>query len=162
MEKVYSLSTIEKQVEKWRSESKKIVFTNGCFDILHRGHVESLQIAKGYGDILVVGLNSDRSVRSVKGKNRPFVGEEDRAYMLAQLIFVDAICIFDDDTPMELMKIVQPDILAKGGDYTLDGVVGRDFVEQSGGKVVTVSLIEGRSTTNIIEKIIQSVKMDDS
>lgn len=158
MTKVFEYSEIEDQVQKWRDQGKKIVFTNGCFDILHRGHIESLQIAKSYGDILIVGLNSDRSVRSVKGKDRPFVSQDDRAYMLSQLMFVDAICIFDDDTPIELLKKIRPDILTKGGDYTLDGVVGRDMVEKWGGKVMTVALIEGRSTTSIIEKIVQSVK----
>jgi rfaE bifunctional protein nucleotidyltransferase chain/domain len=116
-------------VINWRKQKKVIVFTNGCFDILHRGHVEYLNKAKELGDILILGLNSDASIRRLKGPERPVVLEDDRAFMLSQLISVDAVTIFDEDTPIPLLKYIKPDILVKGGDYSLDQVVGRDVVE---------------------------------
>ncbi len=130
-----------------------IAFTNGCFDIIHRGHVEYLEKAKAQADVLVVGLNSDDSVRRLKGRERPYIGQEDRAFILSRLESVDMVCIFEQDTPLELVKRVQPDLLIKGGDYTVDNIVGKDVVEQSGGRVITIPLIAGRSTTNILEKI---------
>jgi len=144
---------IGEAVKNWRAQGKRIVFTNGCFDILHRGHVEYLNEAKKLGDILVLGLNSDRSVRQLKGVGRPLVSEDDRAFILSQLISVDVVSIFNEDTPINLLKVLKPDILVKGGDYTLDKVVGRDLVEHSGGKVVTIPVIEGKSTTDLIGKI---------
>jgi D-beta-D-heptose 7-phosphate kinase/D-beta-D-heptose 1-phosphate adenosyltransferase len=140
-------------VEKWRAEEKVIVFTNGCFDIIHRGHVDYLAKAKSMGDILVLGLNSDKSVKKLKGAGRPFVGEKDRAIVLSQLVPVDAVSVFEEETPLKLIKLVMPDILAKGGDYTPDTIVGRKEVEHYGGTVVAIPLVEGRSTTGLIEKI---------
>jgi len=140
-------------LKDWRSQNKTIVFTNGCFDILHRGHVEYLNAAKKLGDILVLGLNSDESVKRLKGETRPYVEENDRAFILSQLISIDAVVIFREDTPKDLLHLIKPDILAKGGDYSVDQVVGREIVEAYGGKVVTISLVDGRSTTDLIGKI---------
>lgn len=132
---------------------KVVVFTNGCFDIIHRGHVEYLEEASKHGDVLIVGINSDQSTNRLKGKGRPIIPEEDRAYILASLSSIDYVCIFDEDTPFELIKIVKPDVLVKGADYNLNEIVGRDFVEQYGGKVLTIPLVPERSTTEIIHKM---------
>ena len=132
---------------------RKIVFTNGCFDIIHRGHIEYLNKAKKLGDILIIGLNSDDSVRRLKGVNRPINYEQDRAIVLDNLKSVDYVCIFDEDTPYELIKIVQPDILVKGGDWAVQDIVGSDIVLALGGEVKNLYFIEGKSTTDIIEKI---------
>ncbi len=134
-------------------QGKKVVFTNGCFDILHRGHVEYLEKARLQGDALFIGLNSDESVRRLKGDLRPIMPEEDRAYILASLAMVDYIAIFEEDTPLKLIEALQPDILIKGGDYRVEDIVGREFVEQHGGKVITIPLLPNRSTSNIIEKL---------
>ena len=131
----------------------KIAFTNGCFDLLHRGHVEYLEQARAVADFLFVGLNSDASVRRLKGNGRPLMSADDRAYILSRLRAVDAVCIFEQDTPLELIQMVRPDFLIKGGDYRVEDIVGRDFVESYGGQVHTIPLIPGRSTTGIIEKI---------
>ncbi|MCX8052121.1 MAG: D-glycero-beta-D-manno-heptose 1-phosphate adenylyltransferase [Chlorobi bacterium] len=136
-----------------REAGKRIVFTNGCFDILHRGHVEYLAAARALGDVLVVGLNSDASVRRLKGPSRPIVGEDDRAAVLDALRWVDFVTIFDDDTPATLIELVQPDVLVKGGDYTPETVVGADTVRRRGGKVVIVPLLPGRSTSALVEQI---------
>lgn len=140
------------EVSKLRAEKvdKKIVFTNGCFDILHVGHIRYLQQASKLGDILIVGLNSDASVRKLKGKNRPVNSEEDRAEMLSVLGFIDYVVVFEEDTPYNLIKVVQPDVLVKGGDYRPEDVVGKDIVESRGGKVQILQYIEGKSTTGII------------
>ena len=135
------------------NDSKKIVFTNGCFDILHIGHKRYLQKAASLGDILVVGVNSDESVRRLKGPERPVNSEQDRAEMLSALGFVDYVVIFDEDTPYELIKKIQPDVLVKGGDYKSDEVVGREIVEARSGRVELIPFVEGKSTTNIIKKI---------
>ena len=134
---------------------KKIVFTNGCFDILHVGHKRYLQQAATLGDILVVGVNSDASVRRLKGPTRPVNNEQDRAEMLSALGFIDYVVIFDEDTPYELIKKIQPDVLVKGGDYKPEEVVGKDIVEARGGRLELISFVEGKSTTNIIKKINQ-------
>ena len=130
---------------------RTVVFTNGCFDILHPGHVESLAQAKALGDVLVVGLNSDASVRRLKGAGRPLMSEADRAVMLAALRSVDAVTLFDDDTPLELISTLLPDVLVKGGDYDLDGIVGREVVEEAGGEVRVLQFVEGYSTTRILD-----------
>ncbi|HMW34039.1 MAG TPA: D-glycero-beta-D-manno-heptose-7-phosphate kinase [bacterium] len=135
---------------------KKIVFTNGCFDILHVGHITLLNQARALGDALVVGLNSDASVRRLKGEKRPIVSEQERAHILAALASVDYVVLFDEDTPLELIRQIQPDILVKGSDYTLDRVVGRAEVESYGGRVALVDLVVGFSTTNIVESILQA------
>lgn len=136
-----------------RADRKKVVFTNGCFDILHRGHVQYLKDAKKLGDILVVGVNSDPSVRRIKGKERPIVPLEDRMAVLASLQSVDYVVSFDEDTPGRLMAELIPDVLVKGGDWAKDTIVGRDVVEKNGGKVVVISFLRGYSTRGIIAKI---------
>src|SRR5690606_34524896 len=126
---------------------------NGCFDILHRGHLEYLQAAADLGDILVVGLNSDASVKRLKGENRPINNQNDRAFALASLVFVDAVIIFDEDTPLELIQRVKPNVLVKGGDYSIGNIVGADFVKNIGGEVQVIPFVDGYSTTQIIEKM---------
>jgi rfaE bifunctional protein nucleotidyltransferase chain/domain len=140
-------------IRSWKEEGLKIVFTNGCFDILHLGHLDYLEKSRNLGDKLVIGLNTDRSVRKIKGPGRPINSEKARARMLAALVFVDAVIPFDEETPLELIKKVQPDILVKGKDYRIENIVGADFVMGNGGEVKTIDLIEGYSTTDLIEKI---------
>lgn len=137
----------------FKRHGQKIVFTNGCFDVLHFGHVHYLLQAKKLGDILVIGLNSDDSVRRLKGPTRPINGENERALVLAALVCVDYVTLFEEDTPEELIKVVRPDVLVKGGDYTLDNIVGAEFVTQNGGIVTTIPFVEGFSSTRIIEKL---------
>ncbi len=136
-----------------RNRKKIIVFTNGCFDLVHRGHVELLREAKGFGDILVVGVNSDASVRRLKGRGRPLVGEKDRAFVLAALEAVDRVVIFDEDTPLEAIRELEPDVLVKGAEYGRDEIVGARFVEESGGRVKRVPMRKGFSTTSLIRKV---------
>ena len=144
---------IKQELSKLRGKSKKIVFTNGCFDIIHAGHISYLNEAKTLGDILIVGLNSDKSVRRLKGGGRPIVSEQDRAYVLANLKPVDYVIMFDEDTPYELIKEIKPDVLVKGADYEGKSIVGSDIVESSGGKTVLINFIKGKSTSGIIKKI---------
>jgi len=132
--------------------SGRLVFTNGCFDILHRGHVEYLAAARALGDVLVVGLNSDASVRRLKGPDRPLNPETDRALVLAGLESVSAVVVFEDDTPLRLIRVLRPDVLVKGGDYSRDTIVGADDVESGGGSVVVIPLVPGRSTTSILSR----------
>ena len=132
---------------------QKIVFTNGCFDVLHFGHVHYLLEARKLGDILVIGLNSDDSVRRLKGPSRPINSEKERAFVLAALACVDYVTLFEEDTPEELIKVVKPDVLVKGGDYALDQIVGADFVKANGGRVTTIPFVEGFSSTQIIEQL---------
>lgn len=132
-------------------KGKRIVFTNGCFDILHLGHVEYLAKAKEKGDILVVGLNTDKSVKKIKGENRPFNPEKARAIVLASLEVVDFVILFEEETPYGLIKEISPDILVKGGDYSIDSIVGADIVLRKGGSVEAIPLVEGYSTTRILE-----------
>lgn len=136
-----------------RRPGKKAVFTNGCFDILHAGHVRYLQKAKTKGDVLVVGLNSDASTRRLKGKNRPINHQKDRAEVLSALACVDYVVLFDEDTPERLIAALKPSVLVKGGDWPLEKIVGRDIVESYGGKVLTIPLLKNRSTTKILRKI---------
>ena len=138
----------------WRAAGERIVFTNGVFDLLHRGHVEYLEDARALGDRLAVGVNSDASVQRLKGPSRPLIPEHERAELLVALESVDMVAIFGDDTPLALIEEVAPDVLAKGGDWALDRIVGREFVEARGGSVVSVRLREGRSTTTIVERIL--------
>jgi len=153
--KVKSLPGLIKALEQVRNAGHKIVFTNGCFDLLHVGHVKYLQAARKHGDVLVLGLNTDDSIRRLKGPKRPLVAEGERAHLLAALDCVSFVVLFDEDTPLELIKAVRPDILVKGADYAPDEVVGRDAVESYGGRLELISFVEGKSTTNIIEKILQ-------
>jgi D-glycero-beta-D-manno-heptose 1-phosphate adenylyltransferase len=144
---------LNKLVKTWRHAGKKIVFTNGCFDILHPGHVDYLAKASGLGDVLVVGLNTDASVSAIKGPDRPLNDEKARAVLLASLFFTDAVVLFDEETPYELIKQLQPDILVKGSDYKAEEIVGYDLLKKKGGQVITIDLLPGYSTTNLIQKI---------
>lgn len=147
--KIVSLRTLKIKLAAARKQGQKIVFTNGCFDILHAGHVSILEFCRAKGDVLVVGLNSDDSVRRLKGPTRPVNKQQDRALVLAALESVSYVCVFDEDTPHNLIKAVRPDVLVKGGDYKPTEIVGREFA----GKVVRFALLKGRSTTGIIKKV---------
>ncbi len=154
-EKIRKLDELLSIIEYLRSRGRKIVFTNGCFDILHLGHVRYLEEAKRLGDILITGLNSDSSVRRIKGEGRPIVPEDERAEVLSALEVVDYVVIFNEDTPKELIELIEPDLLVKGADWREDEIVGREAVEKRGGKVVRLPFVEGISTTKIIEKILK-------
>jgi rfaE bifunctional protein nucleotidyltransferase chain/domain len=153
--KIFDWESFGRQREVWEFLDKKVVFTNGCFDIIHRGHVEYLAKASDYGDILVIGLNTDDSVRRLKGDNRPINDEKARAMVMAALKFVDAIVLFDQDTPYELIKLARPHVLVKGSDYTEETIVGADIVKENGGEVVTIDLVPGYSTSGIIDKSVE-------
>ncbi|HSI90212.1 MAG TPA: D-glycero-beta-D-manno-heptose 1-phosphate adenylyltransferase, partial [Adhaeribacter sp.] len=144
-DKIFTLETLLPELQKWRSENQRIVFTNGCFDLLHLGHVDYLEKARALGDKLVVGLNTDMSIRRLKGQERPLQDEMARARIMASLLFVDAVVLFSEDTPYNLIKAVQPDILVKGDDYQPDTIVGADIVKARGGQIKTVSLVKGYS-----------------
>ncbi len=151
--KIVSRETISRRVNAWRVRGDVVVFTNGCFDLLHLGHVDYLEKASLLGDRLVIGLNSDSSVAALKGDDRPIMDEHSRARVLAALQFVDGVVIFDEATPLELIKVIEPDVLVKGQDYKPEDVVGKEVVEQRGGSVQTVPLVDGYSTSAIVEKI---------
>ncbi len=151
--KILNNAQLQSQLAIWRFQNKKIVFTNGCFDIIHAGHIDYLSKAKDLGDILFIGLNTDDSVRRLKGENRPVNDENARAVILAAMQFVDAVVLFDEDTPYELIKIVQPDILVKGSDYKPEDIVGADIVLAKGGEIKTIDFLNGYSTSRIIERI---------
>ena len=151
--KIIDFSEIRNLVSTWKSEGQSIVFTNGCFDVLHYGHVSYLSEAKDLGNKMIIGLNSDASVRRLKGETRPVNGQMERATLLAALSFVDAVVIFDEDTPENLIKAIKPDILIKGGDYTFETIVGADFVSSYGGIVKTIPLVENFSTTKILKRL---------
>lgn len=152
---LFSPDELRMIVGKLQADGKKVVFTNGVFDILHRGHVEYLNRARSLGDCLVVAVNSDAGVKRIKGESRPVVPEADRAFVVGNLKCVDYVCIFGEDTPYDVIGTLQPDILVKGADWKIEDVVGKDIVEARGGKVVTIDYMEGRSTTNIINKILE-------
>ena len=154
-EKVKSKEVLCKTIEDLKKKGKRIVFTNGCFDLLHLGHVRYLEKSKSLGDILVVGVNSDRSVRSLKGPERPILPEEERTEILSSLACVDYVTVFDELTPLELISSLQPHVYVKGGDWAKEAVVGKEVVEQSGGKVVILPFVEGSSTSNLIETILK-------
>jgi len=141
------------QVIRWRLKSKTIAFTNGVFDILHQGHIKVLSKAASFADILIVGVNSDNSVKRLKGEDRPVNSEQSRALILASLLMVDAVVIFEEDTPQKLIGMIKPDVLIKGGDYTIETMVGADIVLKNGGRIELIPTEEGFSTTGIIEKI---------
>jgi rfaE bifunctional protein nucleotidyltransferase chain/domain len=151
--KIFSPKELVFQVNRWKLLCKTISFTNGCFDILHPGHIASLSDAALEADVLVVGLNSDASAKKLKGPGRPVMNEQSRALMLASLIMVDAVVIFDEDTPIDLIELVRPDVLVKGGDYTIDQIVGAKEVMAAGGRVVINPIVPGFSSTGIIGKI---------
>jgi len=155
MGRVVTQTRLKKILAELRQKRKKVVFTNGCFDLLHVGHVKYLAKAKRMGDVLVVGLNSDSSVRRLKGKERPILAQKDRGEILAALESVDYVTIFKEDTPIKLIGLVRPDILVKGADYGADNIVGGDFVRSYGCKVSTIPLVKGKSTKNIIASVIR-------
>jgi len=154
MHKIITQKQLKEKIDLLKKDGKRIVFTNGCFDILHVGHTRYLREAKNLGDVLILALNSDSSVRSLKGKKRPLVPENERADVVASLESVDFVTIFNEQTPLELIEYLQPDILVKGGDWAEEQVVGRESVKKWGGKVVIIPETKGSSTTNIIEKIL--------
>jgi D-glycero-beta-D-manno-heptose 1-phosphate adenylyltransferase len=153
--KIFDLSGLVHQVGRWRLLGKTISFTNGCFDILHQGHIASLSEAAREADYLVVGVNSDASTRKLKGEHRPINNEDARAGLLASLLMVDAVIIFGEDTPLDLIRAILPDVLVKGGDYTLEQIVGAREVMAAGGRVVINPMVPGYSTTGLIEKILR-------
>ena len=154
--KIYSLSDLKIQSDKWKENGEKIVFTNGCFDLVHRGHIEVLANTADLGDKLIIGLNSDSSIKELKGENRPIMDEISRAILLASLQFVDAIVFFSEETPYKLIETLIPDVLAKGGDYKVTEIAGNGVVLENGGEVILFPFIGGFSSTNIVEKIKQS------
>ncbi len=151
--KIIDRDVLVHRCNQWRAIGKKLVFTNGCFDILHRGHLDYLAKAAELGNILIVGVNTDASVKRLKGEGRPVNTEADRAFQLAALLCVDAVCLFEQDTPKELIAAVKPDVLVKGGDYTIDRVVGADFVLAHGGSVEIIPFVNGYSTSTLISNI---------
>ncbi len=155
MKSIISLKKLLKELEPLRKKGRKVVFTNGCFDIIHAGHVRYLTKARSLGDLLVVGLNSDASVRTIKGTARPIVPEAERAEVLGALRCVDYVVIFNEPTPLRLITALKPDILVKGSDWASHEIVGGDVVKKSGGKVSRIRLLKGRSTTNIIKRVLK-------
>lgn len=153
--KIVSLDKAIKLVKTWQSEGNTIVFSNGCFDLIHLGHVDYLEKARNLGDKLIIGLNSDESVSRLKGPSRPLVDEASRGRVMASLAFVDLVVTFNEDTPYELISQLKPDILVKGNDYLAENIVGADIVLNNGGNVETIPLVEGYSTSNIVNKILK-------
>lgn len=154
--KIFTIKKLKKEVDNWKKSGEKIVFTNGCFDIIHRGHIELLAHTADLGDKLIVGLNSDISIQKIKGKSRPIIQQDSRAILLAALDFIDAIILFSEETPINLIKLLEPNILAKGGDYKINTIVGNEIVKKNGGKVILVPFVDGFSSTDIITKIKRS------
>ncbi|HNQ43738.1 MAG TPA: D-glycero-beta-D-manno-heptose 1-phosphate adenylyltransferase [Candidatus Cloacimonadota bacterium] len=152
-DKIISFPELEKLAGRLHEQGKRIVFTNGCFDIIHAGHVQYLETARELGDVLIVGLNSDASVRRLKGDQRPIVAQQHRLTTLAALESVSYVCMFEEDTPLGLIQAIHPDVLVKGGDWSIDTIVGADFVLAYGAKVHSLSFVEGISTTEIITRI---------
>jgi rfaE bifunctional protein nucleotidyltransferase chain/domain len=154
--KIFDREKLENQLACWRFKDQKIVFTNGCFDLLHLGHIDYLSKAKDLGDVLIIGVNTDDSVRRLKGESRPITDENSRSSIIASLQFVNAVVLFDEDTPYELIKQVQPDVLVKGSDYKPEDIVGFDIVKAKGGEIVTIDFLKGYATTTIEDKIKKS------
>jgi D-glycero-beta-D-manno-heptose 1-phosphate adenylyltransferase len=150
---VTSLEEVLAQRAAWRGQGRRVVFTNGCFDVIHPGHLALLETARSQGDVLVVGINSDRSVREIKGPSRPVFPETERVETLLALEPVDRVVVYDEPTPLETIRQLRPDVLVKGADWALEDIVGRDVVEERGGRVVRVDLLPGRSTTAILDRI---------
>jgi len=157
LSKIIDLKNIEQKIISLRKFGKTVVFTNGCFDLLHIGHIRYLAASKSKGDILVVGLNSDESVRSIKGKARPVICQEQRAEILASILWVDYVVMFSEPDPLKLIKVIKPDFLVKGADWSEDKIIGADFVKANNGRVVTLPLVKDISTSIIIKKILSSV-----
>lgn len=158
--KTKSLPQLKKIVQKLKREGKTIAFTNGCFDILHTGHLKTFKAAKSHGDILVVGLNSDRSVRAIKGRGRPILPQTERAEVLAALEDVDYVTVFNEPDPLKVITTLTPDVLVKGGDWAEDTVIGGDVVKRHGGRVISVPLLKGLSTTRIISRVVARYSKD--
>jgi rfaE bifunctional protein nucleotidyltransferase chain/domain len=153
-DKIFSTNTaLAKQVNSWQLHNEKVVFTNGCFDILHLGHIDYLTKAADLGDRLIIAVNTDASVSALKGPSRPIIDEETRAMKLASFVFVDAVILFGEETPLQLITEVRPNVLVKGGDYSIDTIVGASEVQDNGGEVVVIPFLEGHSTTSIVNKI---------
>ena len=152
-DKIFGLEFLMRNIDQWKNENKKIVFTNGCFDLIHLGHIELLARSSDLGDVLIIGVNSDSSIQKLKGENRPIIEEDSRVKQLAALEFVDAIVLFHEDTPQKLIEKIKPDVITKGGDYKAENVVGNEVVTQKNGQVVIIPLTQGYSTTSILEKI---------
>jgi len=155
--KIKDKENLKKVVERVKKEGKRIVFTNGCFDLIHVGHTRYLEDAKKLGDILIVAVNSDQSVRAIKGNKRPIITEEERAEVLSALQCVDFVVIFDEPDPLNIISLLKPDILVKGGDWGKDAIIGREVVESIGGKVVRIPEIKGASSSSIIDKIVSRI-----
>jgi len=151
--KILNVEQLQKKIALWKFRNEKVVFTNGCFDLLHPGHIRILTEASELGDILIVGLNADASVKKLKGNNRPIMNQNARALLLASLHVVDAVVLFEEETPLQLIEKITPQVLVKGGDYTPENIVGADWVLQHGGEVKTIPLLEGFSTTEIERKL---------
>ncbi len=154
-QKIYTLEELTLEVKRWKLKSKSIVLTNGIFDMLHKGHIASISQAASLGDILIVAMNSDASVKRLKGDSRPINDEQSRAIILASLVMTDAVVVFEEDTPLDLIKAIMPDVLVKGGDYEIHQIAGAKEVIDNGGKVILADMIDGISTTRIIEKMKQ-------
>ena len=152
----HNVTEISQKLAFWRFKNKKIVFTNGCFDIVHKGHIDYLARSADQGDILIIGLNTDASVKTLKGENRPIIDQNSRGMLLASLFFIDAVVLFQEKTPEKIIEYIIPDILIKGSDYNPEDIVGYEFVKKNGGNILTIDLLEGYSTSNIIQKIIAS------
>lgn len=155
---IISLNELKEIRKSLKDNAKKVVFTNGCFDIIHSGHIDYLTKAKNLGDVLIVGLNTDDSIRRIKGEKRPILKQDERAFILSNLKPVDYVCFFEEDTPARIIGELIPDILVKGADWTIDKIVGRDIVEQNGGKVETIDFVNNQSTSNIINIILERYK----
>lgn len=155
-ERILNIDQIKELRLKFKENNQKVVFTNGCFDVLHSGHVDYLNKAKEQGDILIVALNSDSSIKRIKGEKRPIVPEEQRAFVISNLKAVDYVTFFDEDTPYEAIKAIVPDVLVKGADWSIENIVGKDIVEANGGVVRNIKFVVEQSTTNIINKILES------
>jgi rfaE bifunctional protein nucleotidyltransferase chain/domain len=151
--KIFSLDDLKNQVNAWKQAGEEVVFTNGCFDIIHKGHIEVLAQTADLGDRLLIGLNSDSSIQKLKGEDRPIIDEQARAILLSALSFVDAVILFPEETPINLISTLLPDVLAKGGDYEIETIVGHEIIQNNGGKVKLVPFVDGFSSTTIIEKI---------
>jgi len=156
LKKIKSLPQLRRIVSRLKKQGKRVVFTNGCFDILHVGHIRYLTRARKLGDVLVVGLNTDRSVRTIKGEKRPIVSEKERAEVLASLEIIDYVVLFDEPDPLRLISALKPTILVKGADWPKEKIIGRDIVEETGGRVVRIPLVPGASSTGVNERIIKA------
>jgi rfaE bifunctional protein nucleotidyltransferase chain/domain len=157
-DKIVTRPELLEKVTAWKTKGLRVVFTNGCFDLLHLGHVDYLEKAKQLGDKLIVAVNTDASVSRLKGPERPLQDEMSRARIMASLLFIDTVILFDEETPYELIKAVMPDILVKGDDYAIENIVGHDIVLQNGGEVKTIQLVKGYSTSGIVDKIKRQIK----